>query len=406
MAESTVQTNNELLKFQKKITIESFRRGDFSAYMGNSPTSIIHRCLELTSGGKQINIPLLEQLRGSGTGAGPLTGNEEALDDYGYRCFVDWARNAVTTNKDELQKESAKVYSHAGDLLTNWIKNLQRNEIIEALMALPVEAAPTGLGSDAGDRVNGLRFESATDGQLDTWATANSDRILYGRNESNYATGDFSASLANVDSADTLNGPMLLKMKGLARKGDPRIAPVRANEGDNREYYTAFCGTRIFNDLAASLETINADARPRNVSENPLFQDGDLLYRGVIVREFPEIDEYTDGVWTTLATAGASNIPLNPIFLCGQSALAVPYGQMPKPTKRSETDYDFKTGVGIEMCYGVGKIFKASLVGCAHFAQLRTTQLHHVGETVAAADFNEMATRDNHLASLRGRSER
>ena len=33
-------------------------------------------------------------------------------------------------------------------------------------------------------------------------------------------------------------------------------------------------------------------------------------------------------------------------------------GQMPKPTFRDETDYRFIKGVGIEMAYGIGKMFK------------------------------------------------
>lgn len=34
------------------------------------------------------------------------------------------------------------------------------------------------------------------------------------------------------------------------------------------------------------------------------------------------------------------------------------WGQMPKPTFRKEDDYGFVTGTGIEMAYGVSKIFK------------------------------------------------
>ena len=83
MAETTVQTNNEVIKFRNEITMEYFRRSDFSPYMGNGPTSIIHRLMETTSGGKQINVPLVEQLKGAGRGTGTLVGNEEALDCYG-----------------------------------------------------------------------------------------------------------------------------------------------------------------------------------------------------------------------------------------------------------------------------------------------------------------------------------
>ena len=46
------------------------------------------------------------------------------------------------------------------------------------------------------------------------------------------------------------------------------------------------------------------------------------------------------------------------MFLCGQQAVAIAYGQMAKPTFRKEDDYGFITGTGIEAAYGVGKIFK------------------------------------------------
>ena len=64
--------------------------------------------------------------------------------------------------------------------------------------------------------------------------------------------------------------------------------------------------------------------------------------------------------FTTLITAGASSTPY---FLCGQQALAIAYGQMMKPTFRTETDYQFITGTGVECCYGVSKMFKKHPMG-------------------------------------------
>ena len=45
-------------------------------------------------------------------------------------------------------------------------------------------------------------------------------------------------------------------------------------------------------------------------------------------------------------------------FLCGQQAVVFGWGQMAKPTFRKEDDYGFINGVGIEMAYGVAKMFK------------------------------------------------
>ena len=94
------------------------------------------------------------------------------------------------------------------------------------------------------------------------------------------------------------------------------------------------------------------------MNSNPLFQDGDELYRGVIHVEVPEIDEFIDDVWTSLLTAGAASARVNPVFFCGQSAMAMAVGQMPKPAFRKEDDYGFIDAAGIEMAYGIGKVFR------------------------------------------------
>jgi hypothetical protein len=109
-----------------------------------------------------------------------------------------------------------------------------------------------------------------------------------------------------------------------------------------------------------SLETINKDARAREGSgmeKNPIFQDGDQMYDGVIVREVPEISSFVTNVWTTLTTAGASSARVEPVFLCGQQAACFAIGQAAKPTFRKEDDYGFVTGTGIETAYGVAKMF-------------------------------------------------
>ena len=43
-------------------------------------------------------------------------GNEEAIDNYGMRVWVDWNRNAVATNEAEGQKDSADIFGEAKPL--------------------------------------------------------------------------------------------------------------------------------------------------------------------------------------------------------------------------------------------------------------------------------------------------
>ena len=357
MAEYSVQTNNEVLKFRKEIIREVIHDNRFGPYMGDGPSSIIQRVNDLKGGGDTVNIPIVTKLQGNGRGAGTLVNNEEKIDNYGCRFYADWARHAIVAAKNIRQKESAPVFDLAKPLLRDWGKELQRDELIEAMMALPTESAPAGLGSDDGDRVNGIRYETATAAQLNTWAAANSDRILYGNTTANYS-GVHATDLAKVDStADKFTGASGSLMKYLAKHTKPRIKPHMTKEG--RDYYVAFHGSLTFRDLKADLKASNTDGRPRDVGKNPIFQDGDLIWDGVLHVEVEEIDDFVDDVWTDLLTAGdSSTTRVNPVFLCGQNALAVPWIQMPKPTRRSEDDYEFLKGVGCEMAYGVGKVFK------------------------------------------------
>jgi len=362
MALTTIQTNNKLIKFTKQVNREWVRENLFAPYMGEDITAIIRKRMDLVSGGEQMNIPLVARLGAVGKGVGALAGNEESVDNYGMRIWIDWLRNAVKTNKAEKHKDSSAIFDVARPLLSDWMKEVTRDEIVAAFYALVSESAPAALGSDAGGRVNGILFDAATAAQRNTWVTDNADRVVFGQLNSNYST-TFATATATLDSTnDTATGANMRFLKRVARAANPKIRPFKVKDG--REYLVAFHGSRTFRDLKASLDTINKDARSREgdgLNKNPLFQDGDQLYDGVIHREIPEIDTLAP---TFYATAGASGTtPVRPVWLCGQSAMAIAYGQMAKPTQLDNTDYQFNQGVGIEAAYGVGKMFKKTTGG-------------------------------------------
>jgi hypothetical protein len=81
--------------------------------MGPDSTSPIVRLKDLTGDGKEINIPLVTQLSGSGVGAGTLRGNEESIDSYGFPIWADWARNAVANNRAVNKESSFSIRSTA-----------------------------------------------------------------------------------------------------------------------------------------------------------------------------------------------------------------------------------------------------------------------------------------------------
>lgn len=357
MAVTVNHSNNEIIKWRRDVFRE-YRRGNlFSPYMGESPNSIIFTLNEPKSGGDIVNVPFIGRLKGPGVGVSPLVGNEEKLDTYGMRVYVDWARNAVLLQENYRRKTSIDQLESVRPALTEWGKSLQRDEIIDALMALPSESAPANLGIGGGQRVNGILYSAATAAQKNTWHDQNSDRVLYGNAVANFSAGSHSTSLGNVDSTnDRLTAASLLLMKRRAMKADPGITPYMTEDG--REYFVAFAGSNAFRDLAADATIVaaNRDARPREgrgMDNNPLFQDGDLLYRGIIVREVPEIDTRA-----VISAAGASSINVAPVFMCGQAAVGMPWGQLPTPTERKEDDYGFLIGRGVEMVYGISKTFR------------------------------------------------
>ena len=362
MALTTIQVNNKLIKFTKQVNREWVRENLFAPYMGESVTAIIRKRMELTSGGEQMNIPLVARLAATAVGSGALAGNEESIDNYGMRIWIDWARNAVKTNKAEKQKDSSAIFDVARPLLSDWLKELGRDETIDALYALPTESAPAGLGSAAGQRVNGILFGSSTAAQQNTWVTDNGDRVVFGQLASNYST-TFATATATLDATNDLATAANMKfLKRVARAANPKIRPFQLKDG--REYFVAFHGSRTFRDLKASLDTININARPREgegINKNPIFQDGDQLYDGVIHREIPEIDTRVPPSYNTAGAGGT--VAVRPVWLCGQSAMAIAYGQMAKPTQLDNTDYGFNRGVGIETAYGISKIFKKTTGG-------------------------------------------
>ena len=360
MAVTQVHVNNQLIKWRTRVMRE-WRRGNlFSPYMGESPTNIIQVTNELKSGGDVLNIPIVGALRGPGVSTGPLTGNEEKLDDYGMRLWVDWSRNAVLLTRAQMRKSSFEQLELVRPLLTEWGNALLRDEIVQAFMALPSESPPANLGNEAtaGQRVNGILYDAASDAQKDKWHLDNADRILYGASKSNNL-GTHAASLATLDDpTDRASAKILLLAKRIARSASPGITPYMDDEDQGREWFVVFVGSEAYRDLAndPAILDANTNARPRETSidKNPLFASGDLQYQGVIIREIPEISDFAN-----LPTAGAgATTQVQPMFFCGQNAMVIGWGQMPKPTERSEDDYGFLIGRGVEAVWGIGKVFK------------------------------------------------
>jgi hypothetical protein len=372
MALTSNHVNNELIKFRRTAALDFLRKSRFDPFMGADSTSVIVRMNDLAADGKEINIPLVTQLAGSGVGAGTLRGNEEQIDSYGFPIWADWARNAVANNRAVNKESSFSIRSTARSLLSGWSRRIVRDDIVDALLSIPTASVQTGRLTSPGNRVNGVKWSLATTAQQNTWVTANVDRVVFGSAIANYST-TFATALANVDStSDKMSAAVGSLMKNVAQQtgvssalpgvynGKPKINPFQMKSTD-QEWYICFLGSRAMRDLKADtvMAAANRDAREREGADptkvNPIFTGGGLVYDGVIYLEIPEITQ------RLLLPGGAGSITCEPVFLCGQGALAYAMGQMPRPTTLEDGDYDFITGMGIEAQYGVGKIAKISM---------------------------------------------
>ncbi len=369
MAEVVLATENERELWSAKTTQEFVRASRFEKFMGKGQTKIIVARHELErEAGKVINIPLVTRLKNKGVGGSTaLRGRETQVGNYNCPITIDWDRNGVVVPKSESYKTEIDLLNEGRNLLKQWGGEALRTDIIYALMS----TVPTGnttvvyaeivedednggykiaSGYVAGstfDRYEGVSWTSASEQNKDDWLVANRDRILFGKVRSNYS-GDHSADLAKLDTTnDRLTVATASLAKRMASAANPHITPYQLEDG--REFYVMFCGPRSFRDLKGDsvMTAANRDARPREVGSNPLFQDGDLIYDGILFREVPEIPH--------IVGVGDSTGDVEPNFLCGQQALGVAWGQMPAG-KTETNDYGFRPGVAIEELRGVKKM--------------------------------------------------
>lgn len=332
MADTVLSTALYVQKWLRQYYQEYVRTSGFLPYMGTGTNSIIQVKRELTDVGKTINIPLITRLKGSGVaGKNTLMGNEEALGNFNHQITVDFLRHAVVIDEVDEKWTEIDLMKAAKDALTTWAADKLRTDTI------------TAFGS-----INGVPYGTASAAQKNTWTAANEDRVLFGDAVGNYSATHATA-LNNITAGMTLNASRLSLMKRMAKTADPHIRPVRVNNSQGREYFVAFTGSMAFRDLKndSVMQQANREARPRDVESNPIFQDGDLIYDGVIVREIPEIEGFNN-------TAG-SPVRIEPVYFCGAQALGLAWGMEPK-TIRDDWDYGKRKGVGTKEVRGLDKL--------------------------------------------------
>lgn len=349
MAEVTLASSSQRQVWVTNYFKEYVRRSGFMPYMkaGNSAIIQVRRDLQ-NEAGKTINIPLITRLKGSGvSGSQMLIGHEDDLGNYNAQIIVDWIRNGVVIPKSTSYLTEIDLWGAARAQLVQWSGEKLRDDIIAALGSIIVPGSAGGA-----DTV--VAYSAATSGQRNTFLANNADRVLFGVSRANNSGNVWATSLGNVDSTnDKLSTTIGSLAKRMARTADPHITPFMTEDG--REYFVMFCNPFAFRDLKNDQNMISAnrDARAREGSgmdRNPIFQDGDLIYDGVIYREIPELTQLT------ITGAGNGGIDVAQNFLCGQGSVGIGYGQDPRVITDKTYDYEFRPRIGIEELRGVRKM--------------------------------------------------
>lgn len=331
MTDTTPATGLVVQQWEDKFFTEYLHDGGFKPLMGTSENSVIQVKEDLTKkSGDSITIALVNRLNNAAiTGTSTLEGYEEDMSSRSQRIYVDKRRNAVRIAEMSEQKSGISLRNAARATLLDWAMEDTRDLII------------TALGS-----INGVAFPAATEAQRDAWLVDNADRVYFGAGVGSFT--DFSADAALLDTtADKFDATALDGMVLKAKTCNPKIRPMR-DGGNGKRYYVAFANPHAFKNLRDSLDTEVLAATSVQMEASKLFEGGDIMWNGVIVKETDNIPIYTN-----LGASGTAEV--TPVYLCGAQALAVAYAKRWR-TVTEEFDYGDKYGVAIDGIYGVRKI--------------------------------------------------
>lgn len=363
MAEVQLASASEKQVWVNNFLLEYVRESGLMPYMGTSETSIIRIRKELQNqAGSVINVPLITRLKGRGVrGAEVLSGNEDDLGNFNDQVRVDWLRNGVRVPKSTSFRTEIDLLDAAKSQLRTWDAETLRDDVITALGGVIIPGAQDVNGVAGTD--SSIAFMLSTAAQKNAYLQANADRFLFGNAISNASSGVYATAAGNVSTG---TGKMTAQTITLAKRiarlagsaaGSINIRPFKSDMTAGREWFVLMVPSFVFRDLNTDQTIINANTQARaregdGMEKNPLFQDGDLIYNGVIIREIPEFDANRGML---LPGAGAAGIQLGRSFLLGQTAVTVAYGQDPRPTTAKDDDYGFRPGVGIEELRGQKK---------------------------------------------------
>lgn len=339
MADTQVATGLTVQQWDDKFFTEYLTENRFAGEFGTSENSIIQVKEDLTKkAGDSVTYALVNKLvNDATTGRSVMEGNEEDMASRSFRLYVDKRRNAVRVAAIDEQYSAISLRNAAKSVLKDWAMKDTEKLIIQALAS-----------------INGTNLGSADESARDAWLTDNTDRVYFA---SGYSGTDHSAGLAEQDTSnDKLTAADISAMKYKALvTANPKIRPIRS-AANGRHYYILYVDPRCFRDLKQESNSPIIAAQREVMLEmenNRLFQGGDLLWDGVIIKE---IHQMYDELGSVLANTGdSSTTEVGCAFLCGAQAVGAAYAERWK-TVTEEFDYGDKHGVETHAIYGIKKM--------------------------------------------------
>lgn len=335
MADTTPATGLVVQQWEDKFFSEYLQDLPIKSMMGTDENSVIQVKEDLSKkSGDSITIALVNRLTNAAvTGTSTLEGNEEDMSSRSMRIYVDKRRNAVRVAEMSEQKSAISLREAARATLKDWAMEDTRDLVIDAL------------GS-----INGVHFTDSTEAQRDAWLVDNSDRVVFGASAPGLT--DFSSDVANLDTtADLFTASVLDAAILKAKTANPKIRPVR-DGGNGKRYYVALAHPNAFKDLRDSLDTEVLATTANQMAASKLFEGGDILWNGCIVKECDNLPVYTN-------LGASATTEVTPVYLLGAQALAIAYAKRWR-SKTEEFDYGDKYGVAIDGIYGVRKVLFGS----------------------------------------------
>lgn len=340
MANTVVSAGLTVEQWDSQFFTEYLTENRFAGEMGTGELSIIQVKENLMKKpGDRVNYALVNRLTNAAvTGSNTLEGNEEDMATRSYEQAVNKRRNGVRVAEIDEQFSAISLRQAAKSVLKDWSMKDTETLIIESLASK-----------------NGTNFAAANTAINNAWLVDNADRVVFGA--ATPGLTDHAADLALLDTTSdllTAKAISLMKYKALTT-ANPRIRPIRSTQ-NGRHYFILYTDPRSFRDLKAEANSpIIAAQREVSIEmeNNRLFQGGDLLWDGVIIKEVPEFYSVLGARFANLGAGGTVEVACS--FLCGAQAVAAAYAK--RWTSQTEVfDYGDKHGAAIEAIYGIGKM--------------------------------------------------